>query len=40
METVKAIVRYIRMSKVFKGAVRQAIETFYKESLKDFPKYE
>ena len=34
METVKAIVRYIRMSKVFKGAVRQAIETFYKESLK------
>lgn len=34
METVKAIVRYIRMSKVFKGAVRQTIETFYKESLK------
>lgn len=38
METVKAIVRYIRMSKVFKGAVRQAIETFYKESLKTTQK--
>ena len=34
MKTIKAIIQYMRMSKVFKGAVRQAIECFYKESMK------
>ena len=34
MKTIKAIIQYIRMPKIFKGAVRQMIETLSKEQLK------
>lgn len=37
-DKIKVLYRYFKLSKVYKGAVYMAIETFYKESLKDFSK--
>ena len=33
-DKIKVLYRYFKLSRVYKGAVYMAIETFYKESLK------
>lgn len=37
-DKIKVLYRYFKLPKVYKGAVFVAIDTFYKESLKDFSK--
>lgn len=33
METVKAIIKYLKLPKQFKGAIKVSIESYYRSSL-------
>jgi len=35
MKTIKGIIKYIKLSKIYKGCILQAIDTMYKEPLKE-----